>query len=155
MKAIVAMAENRVIGYEGKIPWYLPEDLKFFKETTLGHAIVMGRKTYDSIGKPLPGRQNIILSRTMTKHPGSEGITIVRSPEELLRLPKSADFFVIGGAEIYKLLLPYCDEIYVTHVHCAVVGDTNFPEFEHSFNQGEQVLETPDFRSVRYRRLAP
>lgn len=150
MKAIVAMAENRIIGSEGQIPWHLPEDLKFFKATTLGHSIVMGRKTYDSIGKPLPGRQNIILSRTMPK---TDSITIVRSPEELVTLPNSPDFFVIGGAEIYKLLLPYCDELYITHVPCRVAGDTFFPEFENAFDHGEQVFETPDFTTRRYRRI--
>ena len=150
MKAIVAMAANRVIGNGNKIPWHLPEDLKFFKVTTLGHAIVMGRKTYDSIGKPLPGRQNIILSRTM---PETEGITIIRSPEELVTLLNSSDFFVIGGAEIYKLLLPYCDELYVTHLPSVVSGDTYFPEFEAAFDQGEQVFATPDFTTRRYRRI--
>lgn len=150
MKAIVAMSENRVIGNAGAIPWHLPEDFKFFKATTMGHAIVMGRKTYESIGKPLPGRENIILSRTMTETPG---VTIVRSPEELLSLPNTADFFVIGGAEIYKLLLPYCTELFVTKVPRIVEGDTFFPSFEAAFDQGEKILETADFTVFRYRRL--
>jgi len=149
MKAIVAMASHRVIGAGNQIPWHLPEDLKFFKATTLGHAIVMGRKTFDSIGRPLPGRQNIILSRTM---PEREGATIVRSPEELLQLPESENFFVIGGAEIYRLLLPYCTELFVTHVPRVVEGDTFFPEFENEFDAGEKILETADFSVLRYRR---
>jgi dihydrofolate reductase len=149
MKAIVAMAENRVIGNAGQIPWHLPEDLKFFKRTTLGHPIVMGRKTYDSIGKPLPGRQNIILSRTM---PETQGVTIVRSPEDLLKLENNADFFVIGGAEIYKLLVPYCDELFVTRISREVEGDTYFPEFEEAFDSGEQVFETPYFTVFRHRK---
>lgn len=149
MKAIVAMSENRVIGNNGAIPWHLPEDFKFFKATTMGHAIVMGRKTYESIGKPLPGRENIILSRTMPETPG---ITIVRSPEELLALENSQNFFVIGGAEIYRLLLPRCSELFVTKVPVTINGDTFFPEFESEFDAGEKILETPDFTTWRYRR---
>jgi dihydrofolate reductase len=150
MKAIVAMAANRVIGAGNKIPWHLPEDLKFFKATTLGHPVIMGRKTYDSIGKPLPGRQNMILSRMMPETPG---VTVFRSPEELLRLENSGDLFVIGGAEIYKLLLPWCDELIVTHVPKSVRGDAWFPEFEPAFNQGTTVYETPEFTTVRYERI--
>jgi len=149
MKAIVAMAQNRIIGSEGKIPWHLPQDLQFFKATTLGHPIVMGRKTYESIGKPLPERQNIVLSRTMNE---TQGVTLVRSTEELLSLPSSSAFFVIGGAEIYRLLLPYCEELLVTHVRGAVVGDTSFPDFETEFDQGALIFETNDFKTLRYRR---
>ncbi len=152
MKAIVAMAQNRVIGNGGAIPWHLPEDFKFFKATTMGHAIIMGRKTYDSIGKPLPGRENIVLSRTM---PESPGITVVRSPEELKEPADGRDLFVIGGEEIYRLLLPRCGEIFVTHVSKAIEGDTRFPEFENDFDSGEKVLETPDFTTFRYRRVIP
>ncbi len=149
MKAIVAMAQNRVIGAEGMIPWHLPEDLRFFKTTTLGHAIVMGRKTYDSLGRPLPGRQNIILSRTM---PETIGLTIVRSPEELLLRENHEEFFVIGGAEIYTLLLPACHELLVTYVPREMVGDTFFPRFEAEFDAGETVLETVDFTTRLHRR---
>jgi len=154
MKAIVAMSENRVIGIAGAIPWHLPADFKFFKETTMGHAIVMGRKTYESIGKPLPGRENIILSRTMPETPG---VIVVRSHEELRELVHALDgrdLFVIGGAEIYRLLLPYCTELFVTKVPRVVEGDTFFPEFESEFDAGEKVLETPDFTTRRYRRMA-
>ncbi len=150
MKAIVAMAENRVIGNGGTIPWHLPEDFRFFKATTLGHGIVMGRKTYASIGKPLPGRRNIILSRTMPEMPG---VIIVRSPEELLQLPDADDFFVIGGAEIYQRLLPYCTELFVTKVLLTVEGDTFFPEFESAFDTGTKILETNDFSVWRYQRI--
>ena len=148
MKAIVAMSQNRVIGNNGAIPWHLPEDFKFFKTTTIGHAIVMGRKTYESIGKPLPGRENIILSRTMSETPG---VIIVRSPEDLLALENSQNFFVIGGAEIYRLLLPHCTELFVTKVPVTIEGDTFFPEFESDFDTGEKILETPDFTTWRYR----
>ena len=151
MKAIVAMAENRVIGAGNQIPWHLPEDLKFFKATTLGHTIIMGRKTYESIGRPLPGRQNLILSRSIPENT-IEGITIVPSPEELIQLPGSEGFFVIGGAEIYRLLLPHCSELFVTKIPRNVDGDTFFPEFETEFDEGEKLLETADFTILHYRR---
>ncbi|MBX9742024.1 MAG: dihydrofolate reductase [Chthoniobacterales bacterium] len=150
MKAIAAMAENRVIGAEGKIPWHLSGELPFFKKTTLGHAIVMGRKTYESLGKPLPGRRNIVLSRTM---PPTEGCTVVKNLEALrvLNIP-SEEIFVIGGAEIYRLLLPECDTLILTHVHRAVAGDTFFPPFEKEFQAEKILLETPEFRIQEYRR---
>ncbi|OHE77626.1 MAG: hypothetical protein A3F67_10155 [Verrucomicrobia bacterium RIFCSPHIGHO2_12_FULL_41_10] len=151
MKAIAAMAKNRVIGVEGTIPWHLPEDFRFFKQTTLGHPIVMGRKTYKSLGKPLPGRQNIVLTRSPLAIPE---VTVIHQPEELheLGIP-SEEIFVIGGSEIYRLLLPKCDEILITHVHREVIGDTFFPAFENDFDEGTDVLENPDFTVKRYRRL--
>jgi dihydrofolate reductase len=142
IKAIVAMAENRVIGNAGTIPWHLPEDFKFFKATTMGHAILMGRKTYESIGKPLPGRENIVLSRTM---PETQGITVIRSLDELKVPSDGRDLFVIGGEEIYRLLLPKVQELYVTKVPRVIEGDTRFPEFEAEFDAGTKVLETEDF----------
>jgi dihydrofolate reductase len=151
IKAIVAMAENRVIGNAGAIPWHLPEDFKFFKATTMGHAILMGRKTYESIGKPLPGRDNIVLSRTM---PETSGITVIHSFEELKEPTDGRDLFVIGGEEIYRLLLPNVQELYVTKVPRTIEGDTHFPEFESEFDAGTTVLETPDFTVWRYLRIS-
>ena len=142
IKAIVAMAENWVIGNAGTIPWHLPEDFKFFKTTTMGHAILMGRKTYESIGKPLPGRENIVLSRTM---PETQGIRVIRSLDELKEPSDGRDLFVIGGEEIYRLLLPKVQELYVTKVPRVIEGDTRFPEFEAEFDDGTKVLETSDF----------
>jgi dihydrofolate reductase len=150
IKAIVAMAENRVIGNAGTIPWHLPEDFKFFKATTMGHAILMGRKTYESIGKPLPGRENIVLSRTMPETPG---ITIVRSVEEIQEPTDGRDLFVIGGEEIYRLLLPRIQELYVTKVPRQIEGDTHFPEFEDQFDTGTKVLETNIFSVSKYGRM--
>ena len=144
------MAENRVIGNAGTIPWHLPEDFKFFKATTMGHAILMGRKTYESIGKPLPGRENIVLSRTM---PETQGITIIRSLDELKEPTDGRDLFVIGGEEIYRLLLPKVQELYVTKVPRVIEGDTRFPEFEAEFDSGTKVLETADFRVWLHRRF--
>jgi dihydrofolate reductase len=154
IKAIVAMAENRVIGNAGTIPWHLPEDFKFFKATTMGHAILMGRKTYESIGKPLPGRENIVLSRTMPETPG---VTVIRALEKLKEtefIQRDRDLFVIGGEEIYRLLLPKVQELYVTKVPRTIDGDTHFPEFESEFDAGTKILETADFSVWRYRREA-
>ena len=151
-KAIVAMAENRVIGNAGTIPWHLPEDFKFFKATTMGHAILMGRKTYESIGKPLPGRENIVLSRTMSETPG---VTIIRSIDELKELENKLDgrdLFVIGGEEIYRLLLFKVQELYITKIPRTIEGDTHFPDFESQFDTGTKVLETNDFNVWMYRR---
>lgn len=152
IKAIVAMAENRVIGNAGAIPWHLPEDFKFFKATTIGHAILMGRKTYESIGKPLPGRENIVLSRTMPETPG---VTVTRSLDELKEPTDGRDLFVIGGEEIYRLLLPKVQELYVTKVPRTIEGDTHFPEFESQFDAGTKVLETNDFSVWRFCKKAP
>ena len=151
IKAIVAMAENRVIGNAGTIPWHLPEDFKFFKATTIGHAILMGRKTYESIGKPLPGRENIVLSRTM---PDTSGVTVIHSLDDLKEPTDGRDLFVIGGEEIYRLLLPRIQELYVTKVPRTIEGDTRFPEFESQFNTGTKVLETNDFTVWKYGRMA-
>ncbi len=150
IKAIVAMAENRVIGNAGTIPWHLPEDFKFFKATTMGHAILMGRKTYDSIGKPLPGRENIVLSRTM---PVTPGVTVIRSIDELKEPTDGRDLFVIGGEEIYRLLLPRVQELYVTKVPRTIDGDTRFPEYEKQLYEGTKVLETNAFSVWKYRRI--
>ena len=152
MKAIMAMARNRVIGVAGGMPWHLPEEFRFFKKTTLGHAIVMGRKTYESLGKPLPGRRNIVLSRTMK--PTSE-VTVVQDLEALKKLNiPSEEIFVIGGADIFRLLLPECDELFITQVDRDVNGDTFLPSFEADFDEGEVILENADFTVRRYRRCA-
>ena len=149
IKAIVAMAENRVIGNAGTIPWHLPEDFKFFKATTMGHAILMGRKTYESIGRPLPGRENIVLSRTMLE---TAGVTVIRSLDELKEPTDGRDLFVIGGEEIYRLLLPKIQELYVTKVPRVIEGDTHFPEFEAEFDSETKVLETADFSVWKFLR---
>jgi len=136
MKAIVAMARNRVIGNRGTIPWHLPQDLRFFKRTTLGHAVVMGRKTYDSIGRPLPGRQNFVL----TSGPEIPEVTTLRTLDEVPRtLADGVEVFVIGGAILYAALLPECDELLVTQVDGEPEGDTFFPAFEEDFPISEEV----------------
>lgn len=126
---MVAMAQNGVIGRANALPWRLPEDLRRFKEYTLGKPILMGRKTFDSIGRPLPGRLNLVLTRDLRWH--AEGVTVVHSVEEALqRTRDSAELVAIGGAEIYRLLLPLAHRIYLTHVHADVPGDAFFPAFD-------------------------
>ncbi|WP_102263314.1 dihydrofolate reductase [Mesobacillus jeotgali] len=128
---IWAMDENRVIGYHNQLPWRLPEDLKFFKRVTMGHPIAMGRKTYESIGKPLPGRENIVITRD--EDYGPEGCTVIHSIEEMLAYAaenKSEEIFVIGGAEIFKEVLHHADKLYLTMIHHQFEGDTFFPVFD-------------------------
>lgn len=153
MKAIVAMAENRVIGYHGKIPWHLSEDLKFFKSVTWGKAVVMGRKTYESIGRPLPGRQNIVLSRKQNI-PSEKEVIRVGDVSTVLRLCEKREAFVIGGELVYRALLPWCNEILVTHVKEFPEGDTFFPVFEDEFNPGIILREDERMKIVRYSRLS-
>lgn len=126
IKMIVARSLNGVIGTEGKIPWRLRNDMKFFRQTTEGHTVVMGRKTFESIGKPLPNRNNIVLTRN--KDYQVNGVTVVHTPEDISRLPRSGDLFIIGGQQIYEAFMPQADEIYITVVHTTVEGDTHFPE---------------------------
>lgn len=124
---IVAIAENNVIGKDNKLVWHLPKDLKHFKETTSGHFIIMGRKTYESNGRPLPNRTNVII--TKDKNYKAEGCKIVHSLNEALDFAKNeSEVFIIGGGEIYKQAMPIADRIYLTKVHQPFEGDTFFPE---------------------------
>lgn len=125
---IVAASENNVIGKNNELPWHLPLDLKFFKTTTKGHAVIMGRKTIESLGKPLPHRTNIVI--THQKDYQCEGAIVVPSPEKAVELAKTLDnneAFIIGGGEIFKLMLPLADRVYLTRVHAQVDGDAHFP----------------------------
>jgi dihydrofolate reductase len=124
---LVAAAENDVIGSPGTmLPWHLGADLVRFKQLTMGHPIIMGRKTFDSIGRALPGRLNIVISRDQTLRP--EGVTVVSSLEKALQLASSQDdlVFVIGGGQIFEQALPLADIIYLTRVHAAPQGDVTF-----------------------------
>lgn len=145
MTAIAAMALNRAIGHEGRIPWHLPADLKFFKRTTLGHVIVMGRKTFDSLGRPLPGRENVVLSRRPLD---VSGVRHAASFDEIAEPADGRKLFIIGGAEIYGALLPRCDEVLLTVVNLTPEADTFLPEFEADFELAE-VLETNAEMEVR------
>jgi len=147
MIAIAAMAANRVIGKDGTIPWRLPEDMKFFKRTTLGHVVLMGRKTYDSIGKPLPGRENWVLTRQEIAIPG---VTVLHDLEHIPAAPEGCEIFLIGGAELYAALLPRCREVLLTRVPGPVEGDAYFPPFEQDFTLRETVISTPEMTVERY-----
>ena len=149
--AIVAMSANRVIGREGKLPWHYSEDLKFFKRTTFGHPILMGRATFDSIGRPLPGRQNIVLSRTMLPR---EGVIVIRDVSELPQVCGAAEtVFVIGGARVFEELLPQCDGLYLTCITKDYEGDVLLPPFEHLFRLKEITEKTEDLEFRYYERL--
>jgi dihydrofolate reductase len=147
--AIAAMSLNRVIGNGNQIPWHLPEDFKWFKATTSGHVIVMGRKTFESIGKPLPNRETIVLSRSAWSHPG---VTTVRSLDELPAPVAHRKVFICGGAQVYEQALPLCSELFLTLVKREVAGDAFFPKFEDQFELVEEIRDTPEFKILRYRR---
>ena len=151
LTAIVAMTPERVIGRDNRLPWHLPEDLRFFKRATSGHPVVMGRKTFDSIGKPLPARQNIVLTRDHAW--STEGVEVIHDPDELASLQlEEPNVFIMGGAEIYSLFLPLLDELLISWVHGNHRGDTIFPEFEDQFPGYELVESYPEFEVRRYRR---
>lgn len=125
LSAVVAITKNGVIGKEGGLPWYLPADLRHFKEITMGHPIIMGRKTYESIGKALPGRQNIIITRNSTFH--ADGCNVVGSLDEALELVKGEDeAFVIGGQSIFEIAIPKLNRIYLTKIGANIDGDKYF-----------------------------
>ncbi len=127
---IVAMDETRGIGVEGRLPWHLPADLKRFKSLTMGHHLIMGRKTFASIGRPLPGRTTIIVTRDQSFQP--EGCLVAHSLEtalEFARLDLEDNVFVIGGAEIFVQAIELADRIYLTQVHSSLPADVYFPEF--------------------------
>lgn len=125
---IVAVAENGVIGDRNALPWHISEDLKHFKTVTSGHPVVMGRRTWESLGRPLPGRTNVVLTRGEHRF---EGVLTVRSFAEAMALfPPEEELFVIGGAQIYAEAMPVADRLYLTRIGRAYEGDTRFPEWD-------------------------
>ena len=159
MIAIVAVEQNWGIGMNGKLLLRNPADMKRFKERTMGHPVILGRKTLESFpgGKPLPGRDNLVLSRTMEDAP--EGVKLFRDVDSLLAAAP-ADSFVIGGGEVYRQLLPYCDEAQVTYVDAPIQADTFFPDLDEDpaweLAESEGPYETPTgepfwFRTYRRR----
>ncbi len=135
LSMIVATADNNIIGKDNDMPWHLPADLAYFKKVTLGKPIIMGRKTYESIGRPLPGRRNIVISRD--ENYNADGVDIVTSVEQALALVDGSDgtnaveeIMVIGGGAIYKHCLPSADRLYVTHIKATIDGDTQFPYYD-------------------------
>ncbi|WP_026972237.1 type 3 dihydrofolate reductase [Aliagarivorans marinus] len=126
---IAAMADQRVIGKDNQMPWHMPADLQHFKKVTLGKPVVMGRLTYESIGRPLPGRLNIVVSRNSEL--SIEGVTVVSSIEQAKAVAGDVDeLMVIGGAKIYQQCLPTADRLYLTHIDLSVEGDAHFPDYQ-------------------------
>ncbi len=148
-KAIAAMAPNRVIGNGNQIPWHLPEDFKWFKRKTMGHELVMGRRTFESIGRPLPGRKTIVLSRKGFLHPA---VDVYASLAELPEPSEGKIRYICGGAEIYRLALPQCSDLFLTRVKKTAEGDCFFPTFERDFQLVEVLTENEDFTIEHYRR---
>ena len=149
LKAIAAMSLNRVIGRDGAIPWHIPEDFKWFKKMTTGHAILMGRKTFTSLGKPLPGRLNIVLSRGTDAW---QGVVTLPSLEGLETLNYVGEIFVIGGGQVYAETLPMCSDLYLSVIPREVEGDVLFPAFEEEFEFIDILLRHPEFEVRHYRR---
>ncbi len=142
------MSLNRVIGQGGKLPWHLPEDFKWFKKMTTGQVIVMGRKTFESIGKALPNRTTIVLTRTGWSSPGIQTISGL-GQIDLAR--ETREVFLCGGAQLYALGLPLCSDLYLTLVKREVHGDVFFPPFERCFDLADEIMDTPEFKILHYR----
>lgn len=149
---VVAVAgKKRVIGKKGSLPWYIPDELKRFKEITMGHPIIMGRKTHESIGRVLPGRTNIVI----TTHPDYQapGCIIVHSLDEALQKTKNAaEVFVIGGGEIYKQALPLADKLYLTYIDKEIEGDVFFPDYS-DFKKKVYESDWQEYEGLRYKFL--
>ncbi len=149
LKAIVAMASNRVIGKNGDLPWHLPEDLKWFKKLTTGHPIIMGRKTMESIGKALPNRRNLVVSGSLDEAP--EGYELAPNAEAALELVKDEETaFVIGGAQLFQTMLPQCEEVYLSLVFKAHDGDVLLPIFEDQYEMDQMLHRDDDFELRHY-----
>ena len=155
---LVAMAKNRTIGIDNTLPWRCPEDLQHFKRLTMGHHMIMGRKTFESIGKALPGRTTVVLTRDATLQ--IDGCLIANSLQQALELCKNdAQIFIVGGAEIYALSLPVADTLYITEIQQDVTGDAHFPEFDKTaWTEAAREVrcqdkpEPLDYHFVTYRR---
>lgn len=148
MIAVAAMASNRVIGAEGRIPWQVPEDLRWFKELTIGGTLLMGRVTFDSIGRALPGRETIVMSRK--ENCQIPGVQVIRDLSGINSARVVGDIFVVGGAEVYRVALPYCRDLYLTEILQEVEGDRTMPVFSDFFRFSSVLRETPELRIVHY-----
>ncbi len=155
---IAAMGQNRVIGNNNKLPWHLPADLQFFKNTTTGKSIVMGRRTWDSIGRPLPGRKNIVITRNNNFAP--KGVTVANSLENAIAAADSEEVMIIGGATIYEQSMPLADHLYITRINHYFEGNVFFPEidpihWEENFCHSHKADEKNrfDYDFVSYDRL--
>jgi dihydrofolate reductase len=150
---IAAMAQNRVIGKNNDLPWRLPDDMRFFMQTTKGHYVIMGRKNYDSLHekfRPLPDRTNIVVTRQKSLNaPGCLVVNAVEKALEVARQNNEQEAFIIGGAEIYNIALPSAHRLYLTEIHAPVEGDTYFPEFNSS--EWKEVSRKPHAADERHR----
>lgn len=153
IKLIVAMDPNQLIGKNNQLPWNIKEDLAHFKQTTIGHAVVMGRKTYESIGKALPNRVNYVLTRDPDFKAKESSVIIVKDYLELIKKYKNSQdiLFVIGGEQVYQLFLKHCDELIVSQLLNFYYGDTYFPEFLDQF-ETERIIPNKGFNVIHYRR---
>jgi dihydrofolate reductase len=149
---IVAISEDGTIGDKGKIPWHIREDLQRFKRLTMGHPIIMGRRTYESIGKPLPGRTNIVLTQNPTFTVPPEVVIFVSLDAALdhCRGRNHDTVFIIGGRKVYQLALPLADKLFVTEVHQHVNGDTKFPDYDHREWTETARKDLPEYSFVEY-----
>ncbi|MDP6479519.1 MAG: dihydrofolate reductase [Phycisphaerales bacterium] len=148
---VTAVSDNGVIGRGGDMPWHLPDDLRRFKKLTMGHPIVMGRRTWDSIGRPLPGRTNIVMTRDTSF--AAEGAVVAHSEDDIFAAAGDADtIMVIGGGEIYRIFLPNADRVELTRVHITVDGDTLFPELGDEWVCVESVEHSPGMSFETWRR---
>ncbi|WP_394157402.1 type 3 dihydrofolate reductase [Vibrio campbellii] len=150
---IAAMADNRIIGKDNQMPWHLPADFAWFKRCTMGKPVVMGRKTYESIGRPLPGRLNIVISRDASL--SIEGVTTVTSIEQALEVAGEVEeVMIIGGGAIYAACLPMANKLYVTHIEAEIEGDTQFPDWGNEFKETYSEAYQADEKNAYNMRFA-
>lgn len=151
LSGVVAMTSERVIGKNGGLPWHISDDLKVFKRLTTGHPMVMGRKTFDSLGRLLPNRQHIVMTRDRTWR--AEGVTVIYEPEDLLDIPlMNDDVYVIGGAQIFDIFAPLMDSFWVSLIHGDYEGDTRLADPSVSFPRREKVESFADFDLYIYKK---
>ena len=148
--AIAAMSDNRVIGNQGKIPWHIPEDFRWFKHKTMGGTLIMGRKTFESIGKPLPGRKTLVITHNVAPYDVPDCCNLASLDEALSKLPEP--YWVCGGAQIYAALLPKCATLHLTQVKRQLEGDAFMPEFKGDFELEQIIHDNPAFRVERWSR---
>lgn len=156
---IAAVAANGVIGQEGRLPWHLPEDLRHFKQTTLGHPVIMGSRTWEEVGRPLPGRCNIVISRRNLDLP--DGVILAGTIEEALEKlsPDQPEPFIIGGQKIYELAMPLAEKLIISHLSQPFEGDTYFPNIDPQCWHPAQKTDYPQanipFTIIEYHRTTP
>ena len=142
LEAIAAMSKNRVIDSNNKIPWYIPSEFQWFKKTTMGDILIMGRKTFESIGKPLPGREIIVISKSKEN---IEGVTVIKNIKDIFNLNTERTIWITGGEKIYKNLLPECSEIILSIINQEFEGDAFFPKFEKNFKLEKTIKKEKEF----------